>query len=160
VYDSVSWTLREDSQYSAVLAYKAQFFGATSSEMKIVMWEIWATPKVKLFSWLALQNSICTADQLQKQSVWANCGICPRCKRNAKSIDHRFVHCRYTQRLQGVLNEWLDIYFINVHRWPTKSLKEWWLLMTGSSSQTKKASHPLSFSLPGIFGTKGMLESS
>jgi hypothetical protein len=61
--------LREDSQYSAALASKAQFFGATSSKMKIVMWEIWATPKVKLFSWLALQNSIWTADQLQKKCV-------------------------------------------------------------------------------------------
>jgi hypothetical protein len=39
----------------------------------------------------------------------------------------------------GLIKEWLGLYFIDLHQWPTKTLKEWWLLIIGPSSTNHKA---------------------
>jgi hypothetical protein len=72
--DAISWTLTEDGQYSAASAYKAQFHGSINTDMKKMVWKVWAPPKVKLFAWLALQNMISTADRLQRRG-WSNCSL-------------------------------------------------------------------------------------
>jgi hypothetical protein len=135
--DTISWTLTEDGQYTAASAYKAQFFGATISNFRRSVWKTWAPPKVKFFAWLALQNRLWTADRLQKRG-WPNNGNCPLCSRNAESIDHLLLHCRFTQRLWGLLKAWLGLYFIDLHAWHAMSLKDWWSLMTGASTPNRK----------------------
>jgi hypothetical protein len=41
VEDSISWTLTDDGQYSTASSYKAQFFRATYSNLRVV-WQTWA----------------------------------------------------------------------------------------------------------------------
>ena len=41
--------LTDNSQYSAASAYKAQFFGVTSTNMKHIVWKIRAPPKINYF---------------------------------------------------------------------------------------------------------------
>jgi hypothetical protein len=48
--DDIKWNLIESGQYTTKSAYKAQFFGATSSPMCSSVWKIWAPPKVKSFA--------------------------------------------------------------------------------------------------------------
>ena len=67
VDDEITWRLTANGQYTAASAYKAQFFGAISTNMKRMVWRPWAPPKVKFFAWLALQNRVWTADQFEKQ---------------------------------------------------------------------------------------------
>jgi hypothetical protein len=138
VEDSISWTLTEDGHYTAASAYKAQFFGTIASDFKRTVWKIWAPPKVKFFAWFALQNRLWTANRLQKKG-WPNCGNCPLCMRSAECINHLLVHCRFTQRLWGLIKEWLGLYSIELHTWLAMSLHEWWSLMTGASTPNRKA---------------------
>jgi hypothetical protein len=81
--DDISWTLTTNGQYSAASAYKAQFFGAISINMNMLVWKVWAPPKTKSLAWLALKNRLWTADRLEKRR-WPNCGICPLCKRTTE----------------------------------------------------------------------------
>lgn len=78
--DDIVWKHSNDGIYTASTAYKAQFFGLTLSPMDLIVWKVWAPPKVKIFAWLALQDRIWTADRLERRE-WPNCGLCPLCKR-------------------------------------------------------------------------------
>ena len=53
-------------QYLAASAYKAQFFGTIPSDMKSMVWKIWAPPKIKHFACFALQNMLWMADRLER----------------------------------------------------------------------------------------------
>ena len=76
VEDVIRWNLTPNGSYSAASAYKAQFFGAISSDMKVMVWKVWAPPNVKLFTWTAIQNRLWTADRLARRG-WPNCGVLP-----------------------------------------------------------------------------------
>ena len=56
-----------------------------------------------------------------------------------ETADHLFVHCRYTIRIWGLVKDWLGLYSIDTQLWQPLSLSSWWLLMTGPSSQNRKA---------------------
>jgi hypothetical protein len=77
--DDISWTLTADGQYSAASAYKAQIFGAISTNMNTMVWKVWTPPKTKSLAWLALKNRLWTPDRLEKRG-WPNFGLCPLCK--------------------------------------------------------------------------------
>ena len=74
IEDTIVWNLSANGEYSAKSAYKAQFFGSYSSDMKTLIWKAWAPPKTKFFAWLALQNRLWTADRLARRG-WPNCGL-------------------------------------------------------------------------------------
>jgi hypothetical protein len=54
-------------EYSAASAYKTQLLGIISTYMKKVVWKLWASPKIKFFAWLALQNRLWTKERLEKR---------------------------------------------------------------------------------------------
>ena len=100
--DTIVWNLTPGGEYSAKSAYKAQFLGSTSSDMKRLVWKVWTPPKIKFFAWLALQNRIWTADRLARRG-WPNCGVCPLCKTTPESTDHLLLHCCFTTRVWNYL---------------------------------------------------------
>ena len=61
---------------------------------------------------LATQNRIWTADALHRRG-WPNCGLCPLGKQTMESIDHLFVHCRFTHHLWILIREWVGLQAIN-----------------------------------------------
>jgi hypothetical protein len=127
--DAITWNLTDNGHYSSSSAYRAQFFGATSSPIASTVWKFWAPPKYKFFMWLALQNRLWTNDRLEKRG-WPNCRECPLCKRVLESVDHLLVNCRYTIRLWSLLNEWLHIQALDLNLWPATTLHPWWGNMT------------------------------
>jgi hypothetical protein len=98
--DEIKWNLTKSGQYTAKSAYKAQFFGATSSPTCSLVWKIWAPPKIKSFALLTIQNRLWTNDHLQKRG-WRNGGACPLCKRVPESAGQLFIHCRCTHEALG-----------------------------------------------------------
>jgi hypothetical protein len=54
VEDTIVWKITENGLYSAASAYKLQFFGMVLSDMNVLVWKVWATPKAKNHAWLAL----------------------------------------------------------------------------------------------------------
>ncbi len=65
VEDSITWRWMANGEYSAKSAYLFQFEGITTSPSATLTWEVWAPVKCKIFSWLAIQNRVWTADRLQ-----------------------------------------------------------------------------------------------
>ena len=132
VEDTIIWKLTPNGEYSAASAYKAQFFGAEASNMKSLVWKVWAPPKVKFFAWLALRKRLWTSDRLARRG-WPNCGLCPLCNRVPETITHLLLGCRYTTRLWGLIKEWLGIHALDPSQWTDLSLSSWWLKMTSPS---------------------------
>jgi hypothetical protein len=96
--DSIVWNLTANGEYSSASAYEAQFFGATLTNFNKLMWKVWATPKVKFFSWLTIRNRIWTADRLERRG-WDNYSLCQLFKQTQESAAHLFSHYRYSKRL-------------------------------------------------------------
>jgi hypothetical protein len=108
ICDSISWKLSEDRQYSAKSAYLAQFLGSELTNMNWIIWKVWAPPKCKFFSWLAIQNRIWTADRLAKRD-WPHNDVCALCGQTLESGLHFFVECRLTKRIWGEVVVWATV---------------------------------------------------
>ena len=129
IQDTIVWNLTSNGEYSTSSAYKAQFFGATSTNMNKLVWKAWAPPKIKFFAWLAIQNRLWTADRLEKRG-WNNCGLCPLCKQTGETAAHLFTQCRYSRRLWGMIKSWLGASCIREEEWTADiTIEEWWTLM-------------------------------
>ena len=101
--------------------------------------EAWAPPKVKFFTWLAIQNRIWTADRLEKRG-WPNCGLCALCRRGQESVDHLFYKCRFSIRLWGLVKDWLQLVSIDTSSWHLSgNIEEWWVGLSDTSIPNRKA---------------------
>ena len=94
--------------------------------MDRMVWKVWVPPKVKFFSWLALQDRIWTANRLERRG-WPNCGLCPLCKREQETGAHLFFKCRYTIRLWRAIIEKIGLHHMDTSTWHLhETVKEWW----------------------------------
>lgn len=65
------------------------------------MWKVKVPPKIKVFVWLIMRNSILTKDNLLRRG-WsgdANCVFCGK----EESVDHLFLNCSVAKFLWGIL---------------------------------------------------------
>ena len=137
--DDITWKHSNDGIYLASSTYKAQFLGLILSPMDFMVWKAWAPPKVKFFSWLALQDRIWTADRLARRG-WPNCGLCQLCKREQESGVHLFFKCRYTLRLWRMLIDKLGLVHMDTTTWHLAgSMKEWWEKRTNLQNPNRRA---------------------
>jgi hypothetical protein len=137
VEDDIVWRLTANGEYTSKTAYEIQFLGSIASNMNKMVWKVWAPPKVKFFAWLATQNRIWTADRLQKRG-WHNCDRCPLCKQTLETIDHLFIHCRFSIRLWDAISGWIGIPTIHPRQWTGLSIFAWWKMMVGGTSPDRK----------------------
>ena len=113
--------------------------GSTSTVMNKTTWKVWAPPKVKFFSWLAIQNRIWTADRLQKRG-WENCGLCALCRRANETSGHLFFKCRFTLPIWRMVKAWLGLGALEMNRWGTeRNIKCWWTSMSKPNTTNRKA---------------------
>jgi hypothetical protein len=56
--DAITWKLTTHGYYSSSSAYNMQFEGLTNSTMPAMVWKPWATPKCKIFTWIATKYSV------------------------------------------------------------------------------------------------------
>jgi hypothetical protein len=131
--DTIVWNLTTNGEYTSASAYKAQFFGAISSNMNKLVWKAWAPPKIKFFAWLAIQNRLWTADRLEKRG-WDNCGLCPLCKQTGETATHLFSQCRYSRRLWGFIKDWVGTTCIRMEEWTVElHIEDWWTMMASKA---------------------------
>ena len=137
--DDISWKFEANGEYSAASAYRVQFLGSMTTTMNKTIWKVWAPPKVKFFSWLAIQNRIWTADRLEKRG-WENCGLCTLCRRANETSAHLFFRCRFTLRVWRLVKEWLGLGALEIHQWQAeRSIKHWWTNMSKPNTANRKA---------------------
>jgi hypothetical protein len=127
VDDTIVWKHTKNGVYSVASAYKLQFLGLVLSDMNALVWKVWATPKAKNNTWLALQNRLWTADRFENCG-WPNCGLCPLCKQILETNDHLFVACCFTTRIWELVKEWLGLRDIHPREWAGLDIKECWSL--------------------------------
>ena len=104
-----------------------QFSCLISSDMPLLVWRGCAPPKIKFLAWLILQDSVWTADRLQR---WGrpNYGTCKLCNQEPETAAHLLFKCRFTARVWSLLKGWLDLHHIFPRTWTAwDSVKDWWI---------------------------------
>jgi len=86
-------------------AYEVQFIGSSSTSFEALIWKSWAPPKCKVFSWLAIQNRIWTADRLAARG-WPHNNSCVLCRATQETEIHLFADCRFVRRIWAAVNTW------------------------------------------------------
>lgn len=131
--DQITWRFASNGQYSAKSAYRIQFEGAVGTNFENIIWNAWAPPKCKFYSWLIIQNRVWTADRLQARQ-WPNQLLCPLCRSVPETVIHLLAHCRLSKRIWSSIEAWLQFdewtNFLTVHDW-------WSFLLTIPSSSRK-----------------------
>jgi hypothetical protein len=62
------------------------------------MWSWDVVLKIRLFTWLVVENTILTWDNLQKKG-WVGPCLCHLCSRDSETVLHLFVNCIFTQHV-------------------------------------------------------------
>jgi hypothetical protein len=63
----------------------------------------------------------------------------PLCRRAPKSINYLLVHCCNIVWLWGFIKDWLGLHSIDLQQWPLLNIKEWWWIMSDSSTPNRKS---------------------
>ena len=138
VFDSISWKFSEDGQYSARSAYQAQFIGSMSTDFERLIWRVWAPPKCKFFSWLAIQDRIWTANRLARRG-WPHIPLCALCRSTQESGIHLFANCRFVKRIWREVALWTASENLLPSSWGHyDSVCLWWTDLADAMSRNKK----------------------
>ena len=136
--DNIDWKLTADGMYTTKSAYDAQFLGSTSTNFENLFWKAWAPPKCKVFSWLAIQNRLWTADRLSARG-WPHNDRCVLCRATPESGIHLFADCRFVKRIWDNINTWARVDGLHMAAWqPFPSVKEWWTMIARLPSNDAK----------------------
>jgi hypothetical protein len=100
--DMLLWT---GGDHSGMLTVKNVYTALSKKlwPLQIVGWRkhlwSWDLPyKIKLFTWLVVENKLLTWENLQKRG-WIGPSICPLCLLEEETGLHLFVHCSFAQNL-------------------------------------------------------------
>jgi len=107
-------------------AYEVQFIGSSSTSFEALIWKSWAPPKCKVFSWLAIQNRIWTADHVAARG-WPHNNSCILCRATQETRTHLFADCRFVRRIWAAISTWARIEGLRPSAGqPFHSLDDWW----------------------------------
>jgi hypothetical protein len=62
------------------------------------LWSWNIAQKIRLFTWLAIENKILTWDILQRKG-WEGPSICQLCSSDSETVLHLFVKCSFTRQV-------------------------------------------------------------
>ena len=66
------------------------------------LWNFLSIPKIDIFIWTLLHNSILTNDNLKRKG-WEGPSRCPLCKRTEENAHHLFITCEFTQEVWRIM---------------------------------------------------------
>ncbi|KAJ1264986.1 hypothetical protein BS78_08G042700 [Paspalum vaginatum] len=96
--DRIIWKFNASGVYSVASAYRAQFVGHSSFNLKALIWKPWGPSKCKIFVWLVIRNRVWTSDRLAKRG-WPRDPVCPLCRHQPETALHLIADCRYSRRI-------------------------------------------------------------
>ena len=91
-----------------------------------------------MFSWLAIQNRLWTADRLSARG-WPHNDRCVLCRATPKSGIHLFADCRFVKRIWDNISTWARVDGLHTAAWqPFPSMEEWWTMIARLPSNDAK----------------------
>ena len=96
--DKLRWAISNDGTYKVKEGYNVILNSQRWEEISIPMnlcWDPAILPKVGIFLWAALQNSILTADRIKKMG-FEGPSRCPLCKKDNETTDHLLFQCSFS----------------------------------------------------------------
>jgi hypothetical protein len=123
--DSFAWPWSSDGVYSAKSAYRVLMQGNTRFELDEAIWKAKATPKSKLFMWLAAQHRIWTSDRRARHGLQAHTSACYVCLQEEDTAEHILMQCVVAREVWHSCSQALGVTF----QAPAtdSNLQEWWL---------------------------------
>jgi hypothetical protein len=88
-----SWPWSSSGKYSAKSTYCMLMQGGERSQLGEAIWRSKATPKSKLFSWLATQKRIWTSDRRARFGLQLHSSACFVCDQEEDTADHIILQC-------------------------------------------------------------------
>jgi hypothetical protein len=90
------------------------------------------TKQIQIFTWLALQLKLPSADRIIKQGRQAN-PICALCRTTDESHMYMFAKCTYTKAVWQSIAQWLNLQLPPQN---VASMRRWWHTVTqGGTAQ-------------------------
>ncbi|CAN1262893.1 Putative ribonuclease H protein At1g65750 [Linum perenne] len=109
--DAIIWPDGKDQRFS-VSSFRrflvADRFPGDNSFPSKWIWSSPAPPKVQFFCWLVFRNRIATIDNLQRRG-FAIPNRCVLCKMESESVNHIFIHCRFSSQVWSKLSSTLSM---------------------------------------------------
>jgi exonuclease III len=122
--DRFRWPWTSGGEYSASSAYSMMMEGSIRWELGEIIWKSKATPKSKLFVWLAAQHRIWTSDRRLRHGLQTQSSPCFLCLQEEDTAEHILVQCVFARevwyRCRQALRLTFDI--------PTSdgTIQSWW----------------------------------
>lgn len=104
--DRLLWKWTASGEYTARSAYKATFHGSTPSPSWKHTWKFWAPPRVKFFTWLALQDRCWTAARLARRGLQHH-PRCLLCDQDPEDMRHLLIECPFSKQTWHETLSWL-----------------------------------------------------
>jgi hypothetical protein len=120
--DQLIWRWEPDGKFSVRSAYKALHHGSHPIPGSVLVWELWAPLRVKLFLWLGIRRRHWTADRRQRHGLDTHTN-CLLCDQEAETLDHIVVECSYSRQLWFAAAQALNNLPSPL---PAGSLQDWW----------------------------------
>ncbi|KAF4382102.1 hypothetical protein F8388_001247 [Cannabis sativa] len=86
------------------------------------IWNRMVLPKHRFIGWQIVNNQLLTRDNLS-QFLPISSPLCPVCCQENESHQHLFVHCCFTRKLNGEINNWCGQFEwpVDLNRWFSKT---------------------------------------
>jgi hypothetical protein len=123
--DKFSWPWDKSGEYSANSTYKQLVQGGAPFRLANAIWKSKATPKSKLFVWLAAQHRIWTADRRFRHGLQTATSPCYVCLQDEDTAEHILVQCVVAREVWFRCRTRLGLNFAIPDAHDT--LEEWWI---------------------------------
>jgi hypothetical protein len=124
VDDVFRWPWSSSGAYTASSAYEMLAQGCVRFELADAIWRSHATPKSKLFIWLAAQHRIWTSDRRARHGLQDAPSPCYICLQEEDTAEHILVRCVYAREIWWRCCQRLGMQFQTPD--VSSSLREWW----------------------------------
>jgi hypothetical protein len=123
--DCFRWPWTTSGQYSAKSTYDMIHQGGIPSELHKDIWKSKATPKSKLFMWLASMHRIWTSDRRLRFGLQATQDACSLCLEELETAEHLLVQCNFSREVWYRCGQLSGANFLVPHA--DSTIKDWWM---------------------------------
>jgi hypothetical protein len=110
--DEFTWPACESGQYTARDTYIRLTQGGEQFQLHEAIWKSPATPKSKLFIWLAAQHQIWTSDRRARHNLQDHPSSCFVCLQEEDNAEHILMQCVFAREVWHTCGQRLGFHYI------------------------------------------------